>query len=111
MKKEKDNKDYKGETLKLKKDTIYLCHDCEKDILVRGDGEDLEIQGGKLCFYKDGNETIVIMKCDECFEKSQSLINYKECEVYSRVVGYIRPVKQWHPGKQAEFKDRKVFKL
>jgi len=33
------------------------------------------------------------------------------CEVYSRVVGYIRPVRQWHVGKQEEFKDRKVFKI
>jgi ribonucleoside-triphosphate reductase len=31
------------------------------------------------------------------------------CEVYSRVVGYLRPVKQWNKGKQAEFKIRKVF--
>lgn len=33
------------------------------------------------------------------------------CEVYSRVVGYIRPVKQWNVGKQAEFKRRKTFKV
>jgi ribonucleoside-triphosphate reductase len=33
----------------------------------------------------------------------------QETEVYSRVVGYIRPVKQWNKGKQAEFKDRKEF--
>ena len=32
-----------------------------------------------------------------------------KCEVYSRVVGYIRPVEQWHDGKQAEFSDRKKF--
>jgi len=32
-----------------------------------------------------------------------------KCEVYSRVVGYIRPVEQWNDGKQAEFKDRKMF--
>ena len=31
------------------------------------------------------------------------------CEVYSRVVGYLRPVKQWNKGKQEEFKMRKVF--
>ena len=31
------------------------------------------------------------------------------CEVYSRVVGYIRPVGQWNDGKQAEFHRRKVF--
>jgi ribonucleoside-triphosphate reductase len=32
-----------------------------------------------------------------------------ECEVYSRVVGYMRPVKQWNDGKQAEYSIRKTF--
>ena len=32
------------------------------------------------------------------------------CEVYSRVVGYIRPVTQWNEGKQAEYTDRLEFK-
>lgn len=32
-----------------------------------------------------------------------------ECEVYSRVVGYMRPVKQWNDGKQAEFSIRATF--
>jgi len=31
------------------------------------------------------------------------------CEVYSRVVGYLRPVTQWNVGKRAEFADRKPF--
>jgi anaerobic ribonucleoside-triphosphate reductase len=31
------------------------------------------------------------------------------CEVYSRVVGYLRPVDQWNDGKQAEFAIRKTF--
>lgn len=39
--------------------------------------------------------------------------NCPECgaavEVYSRVVGYLRPVKQWNEGKQEEFKQRKEF--
>jgi ribonucleoside-triphosphate reductase (formate) len=34
-----------------------------------------------------------------------------KCEIYSRVVGYIRPVEQWHEGKQAEFSDRKKFDM
>jgi len=34
-----------------------------------------------------------------------------ETEVYSRVVGYLRPVKQWNNGKKEEFKMRKVFKV
>jgi anaerobic ribonucleoside-triphosphate reductase len=33
------------------------------------------------------------------------------CEVYSRVVGYIRPVNQWNEGKQAEYADRVEFRV
>lgn len=36
-------------------------------------------------------------------------LDRQRCEVYSRVVGYIRPVDQWNPGKQSEFDDRKMF--
>ncbi|MCW7074522.1 MAG: anaerobic ribonucleoside-triphosphate reductase [Candidatus Methanospirare jalkutatii] len=35
----------------------------------------------------------------------------RDCEVYSRVVGYLRPVSQWNAGKQEEFKMRKTFKI
>ena len=38
--------------------------------------------------------------CPDCGE---------ECEIYSRIVGYIRPVSQWNKGKRAEFKARKTF--
>ena len=34
-----------------------------------------------------------------------------DCEVYSRVVGYIRPIQQWNKGKRKEFADRKEFKI
>lgn len=39
------------------------------------------------------------------------MLNVKgtECEVYSRVVGYFRPVKQWNNGKQEEYADRVAF--
>ena len=40
--------------------------------------------------------------CPDCSE---------ECEVYSRIVGYIRPVKQWNKGKKTEFKNRKTFDM
>lgn len=33
----------------------------------------------------------------------------QRCEVWSRVVGFFRPVRQWNPGKQKEFEDRKEF--
>ncbi len=32
-------------------------------------------------------------------------------EVYSRIVGYLRPVGQWHVGKQAEFAVRKTYQI
>lgn len=35
----------------------------------------------------------------------------QKTEVYSRVVGYIRPVDQWNKGKQAEFGDRREFTI
>ncbi len=67
-----------------------------------------------------------IVKCDKCGKDASSIrtnedrdawvchecehfISYK-CEVYSRVVGYMRPVSQWNKGKQQEFKDRTPFK-
>ncbi|RJR32004.1 MAG: ribonucleoside triphosphate reductase [Desulfobacteraceae bacterium] len=34
-----------------------------------------------------------------------------ETEVYSRVVGYLRPVVQWNDGKRAEFSMRKTFHI
>jgi ribonucleoside-triphosphate reductase (formate) len=34
---------------------------------------------------------------------------HKKAEVYSRVVGYIRPVDQWNDGKRQEFTDRLEF--
>jgi ribonucleoside-triphosphate reductase len=40
--------------------------------------------------------------CPECGE---------EAEVYSRITGYYRPVKNWNEGKTQEFKDRKVYNI
>lgn len=35
--------------------------------------------------------------------------NRQECEVYSRVTGYLTPVKQWNDAKTSEFCNRKTF--
>ena len=35
----------------------------------------------------------------------------KEAEVYSRITGYYRPVRNWNDGKAQEFKDRKVYDI
>ena len=44
-------------------------------------------------------------------EQSSCSICHQETEVYSRVVGYLRPVKQWNSGKLAEYSNRKTFKV
>ena len=51
------------------------------------------------------------VKCKKCHIADPTLRNVQEMEVYSRIVGYIRPVKGWNPGKKEEFKDRKTYKL
>ncbi len=35
----------------------------------------------------------------------------EEAEVYSRITGYYRPVKNWNDGKAQEYKDRKVYDI
>ena len=42
-----------------------------------------------------------VYKCPICGE---------ETEVYSRITGYYRPIKNWNDGKAQEFKDRKEYK-
>lgn len=64
-----------------------------------------EIEEKKECEIK----TPVTNKEDSKEEKKK--ISRTKCEVYSRVVGYFRPVQQWNEGKQAEWNDRKVFKI
>ncbi len=43
--------------------------------------------------------------CPKCEAEGK----HNDCEVYSRIVGYLRPVDQWNNGKQSEFSDRKLF--
>ncbi len=44
-------------------------------------------------------------QCPKCAEEG----TISQCEVYSRIVGYLRPVEQWNNGKQAEYGERKLF--
>ena len=84
------------------------CHDCgcevKVDVVLGAEG--FMIQGGAV--YEPEPEKF-FNKCDECYQKNPKLTDYQSCEVYSRVVGYLRPVSQWNEGKQAEFKDRRMF--
>ena len=33
------------------------------------------------------------------------------CEIYSRIVGYFRPIRNWNKGKRQEFADRMNYKV
>lgn len=91
----------------IKTEGKIYCNDCQKEIKVEGK----EIKNGKLLTYENGGEKLTVFKCNDCFSKSQELKNFQPCEVYSRIVGYLRPVQQWNLGKQREFKERKEYKL
>lgn len=56
-----------------------------------------------------------IMSDDVCKKCGASMhyicpICRKPVEVYSRIVGYMRPIATWNEGKLQEWKDRKEFK-
>lgn len=51
---------------------------------------------------KDGYIAGEVWKCPKCGA---------DTEVYSRITGYYRPVKNWNAGKTQEFKDRKTYSI
>jgi predicted nucleic acid-binding Zn ribbon protein len=99
---EEHNPDYRGQ-----------CHDCGTSVsvltAVTEEGA-ITIEGGAVYKVKQGFGDGIFFKCDACFKKDKTLRNWRQCEVYSRVVGYLRPVNQWNEGKKEEFKMRKEFK-
>ena len=91
------------------------CHDCHKKVCVKADLDPktgkLEISGGAIYQIKEKENKVIYLKCDRCFEKDAVLRNFRECEVWSRVVGYLRPVGDWNEGKKQEYKMRKEFEV
>lgn len=43
------------------------------------------------------------------FDANGNEINRTKCEIYTRVMGYYRPVSQFNNGKKSEFYSRKYF--
>lgn len=73
------------------------CHDCKKTLDEGDECVTYETPSGN--FYK----------CKACYKQDSALKNFQKTEVYSRIVGYIRPVQQWNVGKTEEYADRKEF--
>lgn len=41
----------------------------------------------------------------------QVVVKMIPCEVYSRIVGYLRPIQNWNKGKLQEFEERVVYNV
>lgn len=82
-----------------------ICHDCKKEIAI----ENENIKNGVLLQYDNLGEMIKVFKCNNCYAQNKALTNFQKCEVYSRVVGYIRPVGQWNNGKKQEYGERQEY--
>ena len=89
----------------------YSDHPSDKDdsesvILPDDDkGIPIDISGGAVYGSQEPHK----VKCEKCFEADPHCGG--KTEVYSRVVGYLRPIKNWNNGQQAQFNNRKMMKL
>ena len=88
-----------------------VCHDCKSNCTVSATAleDGIHIEGGSV--YDPYGDDRYYVKCNECFETDPMLRHYQDCEVYARVVGYLRPIKQFNEAKYAEFHDRVNFKI
>ena len=86
------------------------CHDCreETEVVARVEDDGLLMISGGAVYSK---ESEYFIKCSACFDNDSELKNWRLIEVYSRVVGYLRPIQQWNPGKRQEFEERVLFKV
>jgi len=55
--------------------------------------------GGRVIVWRTG------CRCEGCGRKTV------RTEVYSRIVGYLRPVQNWAAHKQQEFRDRRTYEV
>lgn len=89
------------------------CHDCGTPVTVLIsviESGEVTIEGGAIYKVKQGFAGDgIFFKCAVCFKKDKTLRDYQDCEVYSRVVGYLRPISQYNLGKKTEYDMRTEF--
>lgn len=84
------------------------CIDCGEEFkiyLERISEKDIEIKNGVI----GKRQGEFMCKCSSCFEKNDNFGS--KTEVYSRVVGYLRPISNWNKAKRDEFEMRKPFTI
>lgn len=85
------------------------CQHCKTRVvldvdLVSHDTVEVNGNGGMKYYVTQGKPAFI---CSDCHDKGLRLGT--PCEVFSRVCGYLRPVKNWNPGKKEEFQLRTTF--
>jgi len=67
--------------------------------------KDINLRGGILL------KPLAVFEREDAGEHFTCPICGKEAEVYSRITGYYRPVKNWNDGKRQEYKNRTVYDI
>jgi len=44
-------------------------------------------------------------------KEEEKVVQAVKAEVYSRVVGYYRPIQDWNEGKREEFRERRYLRI
>ena len=83
---------------------IGKCQKCSKEVsvVIFRNAWDIEGNGGVIKGIDERPE----FKCSECLDKDGGKISSQRTEIFTRVVGYLRPVQAFNEGKKAEFKMR-----
>lgn len=84
------------------------CMDCHKECTInieRTGPETIEIKNGAIGIRKGE----YYFKCDDCWKTNKNFGT--NCEVYSRIVGYLRPLSHWNDVKRSEFHSRTMYKI
>ena len=65
-----------------------------------------EIWKGETLNYKEDKDGNLILEDGRIIPAEKRM----RAEIYSRPVGFLRPIENWNDAKQAEFHDRKTYK-
>lgn len=114
---QEDKKAYLEEVLKQQEtvDLEFSCHDCGKPVRVQAsrdsEGIALQPQDEARGYYPtlSTGQKEYFTKCRDCFAWDPELRFFNPAEVYTRVVGYYRPVGAFNQGKKQEYSERKLY--
>lgn len=85
------------------------CQKCKAPVDLVIFKSDMEVEGNGGMIVGAELNPIPEFKCTPCLKADNHRISPTRCETFSRVCGYLRPIKNWNPGKKAEWNDRVTY--